>query len=133
MNRDPYNLAFPVETDVDAADSDADSGTSDPVRAYLNEIRVAKLLTREREVEVAKRIEARHRAVFLALLKNPVGLVEFVRLAEGIADRRLRVHDFLSDIDKGDPEFDEDSHARRLMALFASVERGLARNAEARR
>jgi RNA polymerase sigma factor (sigma-70 family) len=52
----------------------------DPIRSYMREARAYPLLTREREVELAKRFEAGHCAVLRALLDNPVTSRELARL-----------------------------------------------------
>ncbi|MFQ5929241.1 MAG: RNA polymerase sigma factor region1.1 domain-containing protein, partial [Acidobacteriota bacterium] len=50
--------------------------TSDPVRMYLREMRTVPLLTRQGEVEIAKRIEKGQRTVLKALSHSPVVVAE---------------------------------------------------------
>src|SRR4030081_3476294 len=64
----PDNPAEPAR----AADSIGDS--SDPVRLYLREMGNFQLLSREQEVEIAKRIEAGENEVEEEVLRSPVTL-----------------------------------------------------------
>ena len=58
-----------------------DAPTTDPVRVYLREMGQVSLLTREGEVEIAKRIEAGQHARQLAALGTSFGVAELVRTA----------------------------------------------------
>ena len=62
----------------------ADSGArvSDPVKMYLKEMGCISLLTREGEVEIAKRIEAGEREALHALLKCCVGIEYIIELGQ---------------------------------------------------
>src|SRR5512140_1896360 len=59
-----------VETDLNLADGGAK--LDDPVRLYLKEMGTVSLLTREGEVEIAKRIEEGDKEVLHSLLEVPV-------------------------------------------------------------
>jgi len=56
--------------------------TNDPVPKYLREINTVPLLTREGEVEIAKRIEKGQRAVIKALSRSPVVVAEILRCGD---------------------------------------------------
>ena len=60
------------EAEEETADGAGDS--SDPVRLYLKEMGNFQLLSREQEVEIAKRIEAGEQEVEEEVLKSPVTL-----------------------------------------------------------
>jgi len=64
-----------------------DFGASDPVRLYLKEMGKFQLLTREGEVEVAKRIEAGEKEVEEETLKSPVMLDYVIRIGEQVRDQ----------------------------------------------
>src|SRR5439155_1387257 len=55
-------------------EDEAHPRTADPVRIYLREAGSIQLLTRETEVEIAKRIEAGERLLVRAVLGTPHGL-----------------------------------------------------------
>src|SRR5499427_2993773 len=64
--------------------------TNDPVRMYLREMGTVKLLDREGEVRIAKRIEQGEAKIYQALANNPVVLEEILKLLEN-AGRDSRV------------------------------------------
>ena len=80
--------------------------TTDPVRMYMREMGSVELLTREGEIEIAKRIEEGLKQVLQALATNPhiVGMVlagwEKVEAGEG------RMSDLVVDFHKSDEELD---------------------------
>jgi RNA polymerase primary sigma factor len=67
--------------------------TNDPVRMYLREMGTVPLLTREGEVEIAKRIERGKNAMLRAIARQPMAFQEVTRLAERLAARELTVRD----------------------------------------
>ena len=57
---------------------------ADPVRLYLREMGTVPLLTREREVEIAKRMERGQRLVLKTLSRSPVILKELIAVGEDL-------------------------------------------------
>ena len=62
--------------------------TNDPVRMYLREMGTVPLLTREGEVEIAKRIERGQLRVLKALSRSPIVINEILALGEDLKTRR---------------------------------------------
>ena len=58
--------------------------TNDPVRMYLREMGTVPLLTREGEVEIAKRIERGQNRVLKALSRSPIVIRELLGLGEDL-------------------------------------------------
>ncbi|MGB9491476.1 MAG: RNA polymerase sigma factor RpoD [Terriglobales bacterium] len=58
--------------------------TNDPVRMYLREMGTVPLLTREGEVEIAKRIESGQNRVLKALSRSPIVIRELLALGEDL-------------------------------------------------
>ena len=58
--------------------------TNDPVRMYLREMGTVPLLTREGEVEIAKRIERGQMRVMKAISRSPIVIREIVSLGEDL-------------------------------------------------
>jgi RNA polymerase primary sigma factor len=58
--------------------------TNDPVRMYLREMGTVPLLTREGEVEIAKRIERGQLRVLKALSRSPIVIKEILSLGEDL-------------------------------------------------
>src|SRR4026209_1967668 len=67
--------------------------TNDPVRMYLREMGTVPLLTREGEVEIAKRIERGKKAVMRVITRTPMAAQEVARLAERLEQGELTVRD----------------------------------------
>src|SRR5437899_9697710 len=74
------------EETEEAAEPAADNlgESSDPVRLYLKEMGNFQLLSREQEVEIAKRIEAGENEVEEEVLGSPVTLDYVIKLGEAI-------------------------------------------------
>jgi RNA polymerase primary sigma factor len=69
--------------------------TNDPVRMYLREMGTVPLLTREGEVEIAKRIERGKKAVMKVISRSPMAAHEVLRLGERLQNREINVRDFV--------------------------------------
>ncbi len=75
----------------------------DPVRLYLKEMGTVSLLTREGEVEIAKRIEEGEKEVLHSLLEVPVTLKEILNLTGKLEQERLAPQNGLDDFAEDDP------------------------------
>ncbi len=71
------------------------SRTDDPVRLYLKEMGTVSLLTREGEIEIAKRIEEGKRETAAVLFTLPMGLSELFRIDDALrrGDESVRIKD----------------------------------------
>jgi RNA polymerase primary sigma factor len=63
--------------------------TDDPVRMYLREMGSIPLLTREGEVEIAKRIEEAQNQIIMSVIKNPLATKEVLHLRDKLKNGRL--------------------------------------------
>jgi RNA polymerase primary sigma factor len=63
--------------------------TDDPVRMYLREMGSIPLLTREGEVEIAKRIEDAQNQIIMAVIKNPLATKEVLHLRDKLKNGKL--------------------------------------------
>jgi len=84
-------------------DTDDGAKLDDPVRLYLKEMGTVSLLTREGEVEIAKRIEEGEKEVLYSLLEVPVTLKEIMDLTHRLEQDRLAPQNDLDDFDEVDP------------------------------
>jgi len=71
------------EADLEVAASALEK-TNDPVRMYLREMGTVPLLTREGEVEIAKRIERGQNSVLKAISRSPIVVQEVLAMAKEI-------------------------------------------------
>jgi RNA polymerase primary sigma factor len=67
--------------------------TNDPVRMYLREMGTVPLLTREGEVEIAKRIERGKNAVMRAITRTHMSVYECARYAEQLGAGELNIRE----------------------------------------
>jgi len=81
-----------AEEEAEAALSTVDSEfgrTTDPVRMYMREMGTVELLTREGEIEIAKRIEGGLMAMMEAISASPATIAEILRLGEEIREGKV--------------------------------------------
>ena len=103
------------------------SESSDPVRLYLKEMGTFQLLTREGEVEVAKRIEAGEKEVEEEVLNSPIMLDYIIRMGEQVEAAEADLHDVFEDNDEAEadeekgPEADEAQRQRLLSFAVAAL------------
>jgi RNA polymerase primary sigma factor len=80
--------------------------TTDPVRMYMREMGSVELLTREGEIEIAKRIEEGLKQVLEALSTNPHTIGEVLKIWEKVEAGDSRLTDLVADFHKSDEELD---------------------------
>ena len=104
-----------AEEAAEAALSTVDSEfgrTTDPVRMYMREMGTVELLTREGEIEIAKRIEGGLQAMMLAISASPMTISEVLAMADRIAAGEVPISDvvdgFVSDDEADDYVAEED-------------------------
>jgi len=81
-----------AEEEAEAALSTVDSEfgrTTDPVRMYMREMGTVELLTREGEIEIAKRIEGGLMAMMEAISASPATIAEILRMAADIREGKV--------------------------------------------
>ncbi|MBN9408042.1 MAG: RNA polymerase sigma factor RpoD [Burkholderiales bacterium] len=81
-----------AEEEAEAALSTVDSEfgrTTDPVRMYMREMGTVELLTREGEIEIAKRIEGGLMDMMQAISASPATIAEILRMAAEIREGKV--------------------------------------------
>ncbi len=94
---------------------------TDPVKMYLREMGLVTLLSREEEVEIAKKIEAGEQEVLRALLDTSTGVEYILGLAGNIEDGALRPKHVLRDLDEGDAYLDETFQIDSFLKTIRSI------------
>jgi RNA polymerase primary sigma factor len=88
---------------------DAEFGrTTDPVRMYMREMGSVELLTREGEIEIAKRIEDGLKHMIHAISSCPTTIEEILRLAELIEKDEMRIDELVDGLAASDEEVVEE-------------------------
>jgi RNA polymerase primary sigma factor len=146
-NKNSTILTPPEEDDIDAEEAELSTfddeeqekesiSTDDPVRLYLREMGNIPLLSREEEVEVAKKIEEGQKKVIKSVLFFPLTAQEIMFIAENIKSGEMRLKDIInldeeldledSQIDFEDMEEDEiknfkDEKEAQIIAQYVSI------------
>jgi len=109
--------------------TDTDFGTvTDPVKMYLREMGLVTLLSREGEVEIAKKIEAGEQEVLHALLETITGVESIINLGEEIANENIRPKNVLRDVDEGDTYVDEMAQTEKFLKTIRGIKKIHAEN-----
>src|SRR5205814_7256798 len=109
------------EKEDESEDDDYDSGyskTNDPVRMYLRKMGSVSLLTREGEVEIAKRIEDGERKMLQAVLNSSVAVEELIAIGDRLRHGKIKVKDVVKDIDEDEAEFNEQFYVDRVCKII---------------
>jgi len=111
------------EEDADDVELDLTPGqlekTNDPVRMYLREMGTVPLLTREGEVEIAKRIERGQMRVMKAISRSPIVIREITGLGE---DLKRGVRNIKEVVTFDEEELTEDILATRVKATVKVID-----------
>jgi len=94
------------EAEAALASVDAEFGrTTDPVRMYMREMGTVELLTRQGEIEIAKRIEAGLNQVKYHMSHFPPTIEKLLDVADAVAAEDTRMQDFVVGfIDPNEPD-----------------------------
>ena len=102
-DEDGGNGTAGAKGDLEAADGDGTSSfeeedlgrTDDPVRMYLREMGSIELLSREGEIEIAKRIEAGRNMVLEALCESPLTMRAIISWRDAIGEGKVLLRDVI--------------------------------------
>jgi RNA polymerase primary sigma factor len=102
---DDEEVAEEAEQALSTVDSEF-GRTTDPVRMYMREMGSVELLTREGEIEIAKRIEDGLKHMIQAISACPTTIAEILELAGKVASDEMRVDEVVDGLI--DPNAEED-------------------------
>ncbi|MCC2680234.1 MAG: polymerase sigma factor RpoD, partial [Pseudobdellovibrio sp.] len=113
------------DKEEDEDDDDAPAGEdvkgSDPVRLYLRKMGSVSLLTRDGEVEIAKRIERGEREIVRSMLLSPLGTFEIINLGNRLNQGRIKVKAIFRGLEDEDTQYDEKEYIEKIHQLMAIV------------
>jgi RNA polymerase primary sigma factor len=97
---------------------------TDPVRMYLREMGSVSLLTREGEVEIAKRIESGKREVLSVVLNCPMAVKEVINLGSMIKAGKVEIREITNEIDEEETSFEEEQiQKKQILDLIEKIKR----------
>ena len=110
------------EEDEIKAEADTLVRGNDPVKMYLHEMGGVSLLTREGEVEIAKRIELGEQQVFTVIIGCPVTIKEVLTLGDKLRRGTIRVKEVIRGFeDEEMPDGDDSAVVERILALIQEL------------
>jgi RNA polymerase primary sigma factor len=92
---------------------------NDPVRMYLREMGTVPLLTREGEVEIARRIERGQNTVLKSLSRAPLAIQEIILLADDMTKELISARDV---VQIADPILTDELVEQKRQEFFHTVE-----------
>ncbi len=95
--------------------------TSDPVRMYLREMGQVSLLTREGEVEIAKRIEDGEALVTRVIMKTPIAFKEVLVLGDKLAKGQIGVAEITKEFEEEEGSEVEERQRQRTLDLMSRI------------
>ena len=97
----------------------------DPVRIYLKEMGSFPLLTREGEVEVAKRIESGRQEVLSVVLSCPISVGEIINLGKALRTERAKISEVTNEIEADETNIKLERLQRiRVLHLINKIRKG---------
>ncbi len=95
--------------------------TGDPVKMYLREMGFVSLLSREGEVEIAKKIEEGAREGLEAVFSVDLSLNEVVNIGKTLKDGTLRIKNVLDNLEDEEGFVEEEKHKERVIKLIDRI------------
>ncbi|HEX7416095.1 MAG TPA: RNA polymerase sigma factor RpoD [Smithellaceae bacterium] len=95
--------------------------TGDPVKMYLREMGSVSLLSREGEVEIAKKIEEGARETMSAIFRLSVSIKEVFNIGDKLVTDEIRIKNVVDNVEDEEGFVEEDEHKERVLKLIARI------------
>ncbi len=95
--------------------------TGDPVKMYLREMGLVSLLSREGEVEIAKKIEEGEREVMDSIFGLGISVKEVVDIGVKLRNDDLRIKSVVGNLEDEEGFVEEDMHKERVLKLIDRI------------
>ncbi len=118
---------------LDEVDQAEVAGVIDPVKMYLREMGTVSLLDREKEVQIAKRMEDGEREIREVIIHAPFVINEVIALAQHLAADRLSVREVVGGLEDGDADVDEIGYRKQVIDQVKRISRSQANKKELER
>ena len=94
---------------------------TDPVKMYLKEMGMVTLLSREGEIEIAKKIEVGERDVLRAMIDCPLAIDTIFMYGQKMEKKAMRPKHVLRDVDEGDGAVDEVTKQEKFLESLDEI------------
>lgn len=125
----PQGSYSPARKKNSAADEKTDNSaqggmgaTDDPARMYLHEMGSVSLLTREGEIEIAKRIEEGDKEIAKVILNSPVTVREVVNLGSKLTTGKIKIKEIVKDFEDEDQSQEEEAVIQKTLSLIEKIQ-----------
>ena len=119
------NVQMREEEEVVEYEPETFGKAADPVRIYLKEMGSLPLLTREGEVEIAKRIESGQREVLNVVLNCPIAIKEVINLGNALHAGKTTIKEVTNEIDNEETSVEEEQiQKKKVLNLINRIQRG---------
>jgi RNA polymerase primary sigma factor len=108
-----------IEETEEEEEEDVSLKTNDPVRMYLREMGSVSLLTREREIEIAKTIEEGEEEILSSVLNSDLMINRVISLVDKLNVNKNIITDIVSDFD--DEEFPSDKDIEKSVGRVVGI------------
>jgi RNA polymerase primary sigma factor len=119
----PFLADADQEEEEEEAAEASDSKGNDPVRLYLRKMGSVSLLTREGEVEIARRIEMGEREIVRSILLSPIGAQEIIGLGTRLDQGRIKIKAIFRGLEDEETQYDEKEYIEKIHELIGHVKR----------
>jgi RNA polymerase primary sigma factor len=113
---------LPVEEEMEL-EAEALAKAVDPVYMYLREMGSVSLLTREGEVEIAKRIETGEKEVIEAVLNSPLTIKEIIQFGERLRSKKVKTKELAQELEEEDYFLEEEFNVQRILSLVDQIKK----------
>ncbi len=106
-----------LEFDIPSGELEVDtsSRSCDPVRLYLKEMGSVSLLTKEGEVEIAKRIEKGENEALSGLLESQIGIEYIIELGDKLRNNEIKLKEIIIDLEDEEMEYAQVDKKRKFL------------------
>jgi RNA polymerase primary sigma factor len=116
--------ALEKEEEEDELEVETFARATDPVRMYLREMGSVSLLTREGEVEIAKKIESGKREVLSVVLNCPMAVKEIINLGNALKNGKIEIQEVTNEIDEEETSLEEEQiQKRKILETIEKIRR----------
>ncbi|MDI6797639.1 MAG: RNA polymerase sigma factor RpoD [Desulfatibacillaceae bacterium] len=108
-------------SDDDTPDLPDAAVSTDPVKLYLREMGMVSLLSREGEIEIAKKIEEGEQEILKALLETTVGVECILFLCKQMVEGQVKLKEVFRDVDEGDAYVEESAQMEKVVEILSQM------------
>jgi RNA polymerase primary sigma factor len=120
--KEPSEAAAEDEEEEEEEEEEDEGGKgNDPVRLYLRKMGSVSLLTREGEVEIAKKIEEGELEILKVILSSPLGTAEIINIGDRLTKGRIKVKSIFRGLEDEDTTYDEKEYTQKIYTLIGHV------------